>query len=146
VKYVLARIGDLVVFSFAFAFAAKVLSRDLREEAEAIAVRYGQEFKHEDDAVDENHHPSLFFVCKGRVYLDTFLIRHCCSNPPGTVTVRQWPWISISLHHNVSNQVPVHLYRRCLLPRPNIYALVIALPWGWKKEGTRNLRSQKLHV
>ena len=29
-------------------------------------------------------------------------------------------------------------------PRPNIYALVTAPPWGLEKEGARNPRSQKL--
>ena len=54
------------------------------------------------------------------------------------------PEYSIPLYHNVSSQAPVHFYCRCLLPRPNKYALVIAPPWGWGKEGARNSRSQKL--
>ena len=56
-KSFLAWIGGLVFFSLAFAFAAKVLSKGLREQAGAITVRYGREFKHDD--VDEKEKEAM---------------------------------------------------------------------------------------
>ena len=57
----------------------------------------------------------------------------------GAVAVRQWPWISIPLYHNVSNQnTRAPLFVFVFSPRPTIYALGTAPPWGLEKEGARN--------
>ena len=55
----------------------------------------------------------------------------------GAVAVRQWPWISIPLYHNVSNKTPVHLYRLRLLTPSYYICTRHCTPVGVGKRGRK---------
>jgi hypothetical protein len=68
--------------------------------------------------------------------LCTCLCHSTCSWE-GAVAVRQWPWISIPLYHNVSNKTPVHLYRLRLLTPSYYICTRHCTPVGVGKRGRK---------